>query len=205
MNEPVILILGPSFVGKTTLFNSFVERRSIRTHYYPGTNIQINTGYTALDKKTYSVIDTPGIYNLIPNSENEIVTLRLILELRPEKIIFVTNEENIEHTLLIMIQLAELNIPFLVTFYRKNDFTPVSVLYDRDKLCSTFNTTATYITPVLNKGLGTTKKKLLSLTPPRWVGAYDPAIENILVDFEKNSVSRSRANLTSRYVSWAYF
>lgn len=185
MNEPVILVLGPSFVGKTTFFNSFVERNSIRNHYYPGTNIQVNTGYVTLEKKRYSVVDTPGIYNLIPNSENEIVTLRLILELKPEKIVFVTSEEHIEHTLLIMIQLAELNIPFLVTFYRKNDFAPVSVLYDKEKIFTTFNTTATYITPVIGKGLSTTKKKLLTLTPPRWVGAYDPVIENTLVDFER--------------------
>ena len=185
MTEPCILILGPSFVGKTTFFNSFVERRTIRQHFFPGTNIPVNTGYTNLEKKRYHVVDTPGIYNLIPNSENEMVTLRLILELKPEKIILVTNESNIEHTLLIMVQLAELNIPFLVSFYRKNDFTPTTVLYDKDKLCSTFNTAATYIAPVVSKGIRTTRKKLLGLTPPRWVGAYDQVIESFLLDFEK--------------------
>jgi len=188
---PRILILGPNYSGKTTFFRNFVNKRSIRTILYPGTNINIHTGLVKINKKKYEVIDSPGIHNLIPTSESEIIVLRLILEYRPEKIILVINEKEVEQDLLIMLQLAELGIPFIINFYRRNDFSPPLQNLDFNRLRNLFNAHIVHTTPLLKKGVMSTKKALANITKPRWIRKYSRQIEstiNVIEDILREKI-----------------
>lgn len=137
-----------------------------------------------IGKKEYEIIDTPGIKNLIPTTENELITIRLILELKPEKVIYVTNEEHMEQNIHLLIQLAELGIPFIINFYRKNDFVPVTTTYDYDRICSIFHTDVAFTTPIIKKGLMTFKRKLGRIYNTRWVGSYSKEVDQVISDIE---------------------
>lgn len=200
MKKPVILIIGPSYSGKTTFFRSFVERRSIKTVFYPGTRTRILTGETVINKQVFEVIDSPGINNLLPTSENELITMRIILEKMPEKIIFVTNEENMQQNILLLIQLAELGIPFIINFYRRNDFQPATQAYDHERLGSIFKTRIIHTIPLLKKGIKSIKKEIAQAGPPRWVGSYQRDAEHLINEVEetlKTKLTFSRS-LSSR-------
>lgn len=203
MKKPTILIIGPNYSGKTTFFYSLVERRSIRTIYYPGTSTKIRTGETVIQKQTYEVIDSPGIYNLVPASENELITLRIILEKMPEKIIFVTNEDHMEQNILLLIQLAELGIPFIINFYRRNDFAPAIQEYDHQRLGSIFKTKIANTIPLLNKGINKLKKNIVQAGPPRWVGSYQRDAERLITEIEEELKSKLVFNksLSARFAA----
>jgi ferrous iron transport protein B len=201
MTIPKILILGPHFSGKTTFFHTFVQQRSIKRHYYPGTNVMVRTGLVTIDKKEYEVIDSPGIHNLVPTSENEIVTLNLILDYTPDKIIFVTREDMIDLNIVIMMQLAELGIPYVVVLYRPNDFVLAPIEYNEQRLCSFFNVPVVFATPVLQQGVGEVKRKLAGTIIPRWVGEYPKKIEQLCREYDVQFRSVVPGSISSRFVA----
>jgi ferrous iron transport protein B len=203
MKKPVILIIGPNYAGKTTFFHSFVERRSIKTMFYPGTRTKILSGETVINKQVFEVIDSPGITNLLPTSENELITMKIILEKMPEKIIFVTNEENMQQNILLFIQLAELGIPFIINFYRRNDFQPAVRVYDHERMGSIFKTKIIHTIPLLKKGLKNIKKEINQSGPPRWVGSYHREAETLIKEVEtelKTKLTFSKS-LSSRFTA----
>lgn len=203
MKKPVILIIGPNYAGKTTFFRSLVERRSIKTIFYPGTRTKILSGETVINKQVFEVIDSPGITNLLPTSENELITMKIILEKMPEKIIFVTNEENMQQNILLLIQLAELGIPFIINFYRRNDFQPAVRGYNHERLGSIFKTKIIHTIPLLKKGLKNIKKEINQAGPPRWVGSYHREAEILIkeVETELKTILTFNKSLSSRFAA----
>ena len=81
-----IVLLGPAGSGKSTLFKSLVSTRSIQKEYYQGSSIDVFSGQLSINREKFKVIDTPGIYSLTPNSEQELITVRLLLEENPDYI-----------------------------------------------------------------------------------------------------------------------
>jgi len=176
-----ILLIGQTFSGKNDFFRNLIGGGKIEDSFYPHTPIPLQTGYTRLQGKKYRVIDTPGIYTLIPNSESEIVTLNLILELQPDKIIFVTREETMATSALILIQLAELGIPFIVGYQRKNN---AEYMLNSAKLTHALGAEVVVSSPVIQPNTGQIKKALARCHKPRWVGKYSPVIEKTLREFD---------------------
>lgn len=177
-----ILIIGQNFSGKNDFFNDLVGNRGIKSEFYPRTQIQFKTGYTRIHGEKYRVINAPGIYTLIPNSEYETVTLNLILDLQPDRIIFVTREETLQTSMLILIQLAELGIPFIVGYQPENN---TEYVLDSAKLAYTFNTEVIVSSPIIQQNTLKIKKMLLNCPKPRWVGKYASSVEKILREFEE--------------------
>lgn len=193
MQEQKILIIGTIASGKTTFFNKLVRKYSIKPFYFPGTDSELRQGRLKIGKINYLFFDTPGIKNLIPTTENELITIRQILEIKPDKIIFVTNEEHMEQNIHLLIQLAELGIPFIINFYRKNDFVPITTEYNYNKIRSIFHTEVVHTTPILKKGMNTFKKKLGRIYNTRWVGSYSKEIDDTISEIE--DILRGKINL----------
>ena len=176
-----ILILGQNFSGKSTLLRQLSGGR-IRRRYYPHTRVLINTGEVKIRGEKYQLIEAPGIYTLIPTSENETITLKLLVESRPEKIILVINEEAPETTTLILIQLAELGIPLLVN-YQIHNLSGQEYFFDRHKLTHIFNTAVVVSIPTFEPNTARIRQALGACHQPRWVGSYSRSIEKTLKAF----------------------
>jgi ferrous iron transport protein B len=58
------------------------------------------------------VVDTPGINNFIPSSEDEVVTRDILLDQSPERIVQVADAKNLRRGLLLSLQLAEMGLPY---------------------------------------------------------------------------------------------
>ncbi len=69
--EPLITLVGPPNSGKTTLFN-YLSGKNYKTVNYPGATVEYSI--SKLQKKynfEASILDSPGIISLIPNSPDE--------------------------------------------------------------------------------------------------------------------------------------
>ncbi|MDR1996917.1 MAG: hypothetical protein LBQ83_01135 [Candidatus Margulisbacteria bacterium] len=179
-----ILVIGQNFSGKSDFFHNLLSGGRIRTVYYPQTQITFRAGQTRIGGVPYQIIDAPGIYSLIPTSEYEIVTLNLILGLQPEKIVFVMREETLEASIMILIQLAELGIPFVIG-YQVENIARQEYSFDRPKLAHIFNTKVIISSPVVQANTKELKKALADCHKPRWVGHYSRTVEKNLADFEQ--------------------
>jgi ferrous iron transport protein B len=110
---PRIVLLGNPNVGKSLLFS-----RLTRTHAtvsnYPGTTVELIRGAGRAIPGQPVVIDTPGTNSLDPLSDDERVTRNLLAEPHETTVILVGDAKNPRRTLHLALELAELELPFLV-------------------------------------------------------------------------------------------
>src|SRR3954453_19471955 len=69
-----VALIGPPNCGKTTLFNRLTGLRQ-KVANFPGVTVEQHIGRASLDgSRDVFLIDLPGIYSLVPRSEDEQVS-----------------------------------------------------------------------------------------------------------------------------------
>ncbi|MHA1310130.1 MAG: ferrous iron transport protein B [Candidatus Helarchaeota archaeon] len=111
--SPRIILVGNPNVGKSVIFY-YLTGKYANVSNYPGTTVELMSGTRNIENYSFNFIDTPGIYNLVPLSEDEKVTKKVIMEENPEAIIQVGDAKNLRRTLLFTFQLLELGIPIIL-------------------------------------------------------------------------------------------
>jgi ferrous iron transport protein B len=102
-----VLLVGAPNVGKSALFNALTGRYVVVSNY-PGTTVEVSRGKTTLAERTFDITDTPGMYSLLPVSEEERVTQRLLLGVRDELVLQVLDAKTLERGLPLTAQLRAL-------------------------------------------------------------------------------------------------
>lgn len=111
--EEVLLLVGNPNVGKSALFGHLTGKYVIVSNY-PGTTVDVTRGRFRRRRDGLEVIDTPGIYSLQPQSEDELVTRDILLAHERARVILVLDAKNLQRGLILAQQLSELDIPFCV-------------------------------------------------------------------------------------------
>ena len=102
------IIVGNPNVGKSVIFG-LLANKYVTVSNYPGTTVTVTKGWMNMPQGPIPLIDTPGINNLIPNSEEEVVTRNIILSSHVcDKTIQVIDTKNLKRGLFITIQLSEM-------------------------------------------------------------------------------------------------
>lgn len=109
-----IAIVGSPNVGKSMLFNRLTGTY-VTVSNYPGTTVEVSRGKTKIGDSEFEVIDTPGMYSLLPITEEEKATRSLLLKEKPDIVIHIVDAKNLERMLALTLQLIEAELPvFLV-------------------------------------------------------------------------------------------
>ncbi|MBJ2357001.1 FeoB small GTPase domain-containing protein, partial [Sphaerochaeta sp. S2] len=98
-----IALIGNPNSGKTTLFNALTGT-SAYVGNWPGVTVEKKEGMVG----GHTILDLPGIYSLSPYSPEEKLSRRYILDEQPDLIIDVIDATNLERSLYLTTQLAEL-------------------------------------------------------------------------------------------------
>ncbi|MFN3422045.1 MAG: FeoB small GTPase domain-containing protein, partial [Armatimonadota bacterium] len=101
-----VALVGSPNVGKSLIFNRLTGIY-VTVSNYPGTTVEIFRGRTYIEGVLYEIIDTPGMYSLLPSSEDERVARRLLMEERPDVVVHVVDAKNLERMLPLTLQLIE--------------------------------------------------------------------------------------------------
>jgi ferrous iron transport protein B len=110
--SPVILVGNPN-VGKSVIFNYLTGSYRVVSNY-PGTTVEVSSGASKNNDLSFTVLDTPGVNNLIPNSEDEKVTRDILLSEANYRVINVLDAKNLRRGLLISLQLIEMDLPVVM-------------------------------------------------------------------------------------------
>lgn len=108
-----IVIVGNPNVGKSVLFGRLTGTYATVSNY-PGTTVEVFHGKTRIGNEEFHVIDTPGMYGLLPITEEERVARKILLEEKPYAVIHVIDAKNIERMLPLTFQLVEARLPVIL-------------------------------------------------------------------------------------------
>jgi ferrous iron transport protein B len=108
-----IAIVGSPNVGKSVIFNNLTGSYADVSNY-PGTTVEVSRGKCRIGAEDFEVIDTPGMYSLLPISEEEKVGRSILLDENPCLLLHVVDAKNIERMLSMTLQLLEAGLPVLL-------------------------------------------------------------------------------------------
>ena len=110
---PLVAIVGCPNVGKSVLFNALTGAY-VTVSNYPGTTVEVARGKGRLGSMEIGVVDTPGMYRLLPLTEDERVAREILLRERPDVVVHVADAKNLERMLPMTLQLIEAGLPVIL-------------------------------------------------------------------------------------------
>lgn len=128
-----IALVGNPNVGKSVIFG-LLTGKYVTVSNYPGTTVEVSYGNIVLDGKKYLVVDTPGVNNLIPMSEDERVTRDILLNEPPSLIIQVADSKSLKRALLLTLQIAEMGLPMVLDLNMEDEARDKGIIIDTQRL-----------------------------------------------------------------------
>ncbi len=176
-----VLLIGNPNVGKSALFG-LLTGKYVTVSNYPGTTVEVTYGNAVLNKARTIVIDTPGVNSLVPMSEDEKVTRDILLTDRAGVVVQVADTKNLRRGLLITIQLAEMEVPFILDLNMDDEAKSRGIMVDQEKLSQILGVEVVKTVAIRRSGID---KLLRGIEHPRQSGVdlrYDHAIEGAARD-----------------------
>ena len=128
-----VLLVGAPNVGKSALFNALTGRYVVVSNY-PGTTVEVSRGKAQFEGETWEVQDTPGMYSLLPVTEEERVTQRVLLEATDEVIVQVLDAKTLERGLPLAAQLRTLGARLVIALNMMDEAEARGLQVDAPKL-----------------------------------------------------------------------
>lgn len=149
--EEVVVLVGNPNVGKSVLFSALSGRRVIVSNY-PGTTVEIARGTLKNNGRSCPIIDTPGIHSIVPFSEDERVTQKILLTHDLATVINVVDMKNLQRGLLMALELGEAGLPFVLNLNMADEAETRGIKVDKKKLEQVLGIPV--ISTVATQGLG---------------------------------------------------
>lgn len=178
-----IIIVGNPNVGKSVIFGLLTGRYATVSNY-SGTTVTITSGTTTLNGVDTPVIDTPGVNNLIPMSEDEVVTRDILLSENIRLVVQVADAKNLNRGLLISIQLAEMGLPFFLVLNMWDEAKSRGIDVNLERLSDTIGATVIPAVGVEKKGLKEIRDTLSEKKYPSLNINYGVIIEEAIKKLE---------------------
>ncbi|MFC2046789.1 FeoB small GTPase domain-containing protein [Chloroflexota bacterium] len=101
-----VSIVGSPNVGKSVVFNNLTGAY-VTVSNYPGTTVNVSRGKARIEGEEFLMVDTPGMYSMLPITEEEQVARSILLSEKPGVILHVVDTKNLERMLPLTLQLIE--------------------------------------------------------------------------------------------------
>ena len=108
-----VALIGNPNVGKSVLFNALTGAY-VTVSNYPGTSVEVSRGAATIAGQLFEIIDTPGMYSLLPITEEERVAREILIRESPDIVIHVLDARNLERMLPMTLQLIEAGLPVIL-------------------------------------------------------------------------------------------
>ena len=101
-----VALVGNPNVGKSVIFNALTGSY-VTVSNYPGTTVEVSRGYLIKSNKSIEIVDTPGMYSLLPITDEERVARNLLLNQKPDIVLHIIDAKNLKRMLPLTFQLIE--------------------------------------------------------------------------------------------------
>ena len=173
--EKVILIGNPN-VGKSVIFG-LLTGQYVTVSNYPGTTVEVSYGNISLGEIRYTLIDSPGVNNLTPMSEDEKVTRDILLKEKPAAVILTADAKNLKRALMLLVQLSEMELPCILDLNMEDEAKARGIEIDYEKLSDILNIEVVGTVAPQRIGISRLKEAILKPRFPSVEMKYHPVIE----------------------------
>ena len=137
-SQTKIALVGSPNVGKSLLFN-LLTGTYVTVSNYPGTTVEIAKGNRIIAGEQVTFFDTPGMYSLIPITEEERVARDLIINQTMDLIINVVDAKHLGRMLNLTLQLIEAQLPLLLVVNMIDEAEKLGIWVDENQLAHKLN------------------------------------------------------------------
>ncbi len=124
-----IFLAGHPNVGKSAVFNLLTGEYAFVSNY-PGTTVEVTRGTWRKGPEDIEIVDTPGVNSLVPHSEEEWVTVNMLRGERPDVVVQVADAKNLRRSLLLTLQLTELDLPLILLLNMMDEAEKLGIQID---------------------------------------------------------------------------
>lgn len=177
-SENKIALIGHPNVGKSVIFHKLTGQ-FVTVSNYPGTTLEIARGISREMPDTV-FLDTPGVVTFPPQTEDEQVTAKLLLNIPLRGILQVGDAKNLRRTLLLTIQLAEMGVPLVLALNMMDEAMKRGLEVDHARLASILHIPVIPTTAIRGLGVQEILEKLQDPITPDFHIEYPADIEDAL-------------------------
>ncbi len=181
--EKAALVGNPN-VGKSVVFG-WLTGQYVTVSNYPGTTVEVIQGNSKVGGRRKVIVDTPGINNLIPMSEDERVTRDILLQDEDLKIIQVCDAKNLRRGLMITLQLAEMEKSVVLVLNMIDEAKDRGISIDHQGLSRLLGVPVIPTVATRRQGLDGLEKSLEGDHFSRVGTMYEPEFEEGIGEIEK--------------------
>ena len=180
-----IVLSGSPNVGKSVVFGNLTGKY-VTVSNYPGTTVEVTRGKGKIGDKEFEVIDTPGMYSLLPITEEERVARSILLEESPDVVVQVADAKNIERMLHLTLQLLEAELPVILDLNLMDEAERLGMKIDIKSLQRELGIPIVSTVATENKGMDTLREIILRYKKPSVrTFKYDQSIESAIQRIEE--------------------
>lgn len=128
-----IALVGSPNVGKSVIFNNLTGLYATISNY-PGTTVDVMRGKTQIGEEEFEVIDTPGMYSLLPLTDDERVSRLLLFKEKPDLILHIVDAKNLERMLPQTLQLIETGLNLVLVLNVMDEANKLGIKIDIEQL-----------------------------------------------------------------------
>ncbi|GAB6148480.1 ferrous iron transport protein B [Stetteria hydrogenophila] len=187
-----IALVGQPNVGKSSLINALVGPRVIVSNY-PGTTVEITMAEKTVGDTKIVFVDTPGIYSISDNSEEEKVTERVLFEEGVDGVVVVADASFLERSLYTALQILEAEIPVIIALNFVEEAEKKGIRVNYKKLEEILNVPVIPINPITKKGINKLVDAVLKIKDrqkPKFKIKYDDHIEKAIHRIAEHATGR---------------
>ena len=181
-----VALVGPPNSGKSTLFNRLTGLRQ-KVANFPGVTVEQRRGRARLegDGREVVLIDLPGVYSLVPRSEDERVTRDVLAgEMagtpRPDAVLLILDSTNLNRHLVLAAPVLSLGLPTLVILNMADELANRGGAVDPEALATRLGVPVALVSASRGEGLEVVREFLSGAV------AVPPALDlPVLADIPK--------------------
>ncbi len=152
-------IVGSPNVGKSVVFNNLTGAY-VTVSNYPGTTVNVSRGKAKLEDEEIEVMDTPGMYSLLPITEEEQVARLILFEETLETILHVVDTKNLERMLPLTLQLIEAGLPVVLDLNMMDETEAAGIEVDVRRLEKELGIPVVATVATTGRGMEVLRKRL---------------------------------------------
>ncbi|MGE5576215.1 MAG: ferrous iron transport protein B [Syntrophothermus sp.] len=160
-----VALVGNPNVGKSAMFGNLTGRYAIVSNY-PGTTVEITRGTATINGLRCEIVDTPGMYSLLPITEEERVARSILLMERPSVVVHTVDAKNLERMLPMTLQLLEAGLTAILDLNMMDEAEKLGLKFDLPLLQNELGIPAAATVSTTKRGLNDLKKLIVATARP---------------------------------------